>query len=288
MEGIQIEITNACLNQCSNCTRLIGHFEKPYFMDFDYFKQAVDSLENFPKMIGLMGGEPLLHPQFAEMCEYLHSKCPPDRCGLWSCFPESKVEHRNVIVKTFGNIFLNDHSRDDILHAPVLVSAKELCGDDINSMWYLIEHCWVQNFWSASINPHGAFFCEVAAALAMLFDKGQGWKVEPDWWEKIPKDFKTQMETYCPLCGCAMPLAKRSSTEEIDDISQDMLDMLIDSSPKLKRGEYILHTLQCALDIRTPATYKDERYRARIADKYGMFLMVNDKGYQTPYLRRNT
>ncbi len=143
METIQIEITNACINSCANCTRLIGHHTTPYFMTLDQFKEAVDSLLNFPRMVGIMGGEPLLHPQFVEMCEYLHSKLPPDKCGLWTCFPENKEGYRKIIVETFGNIFLNDHSRDDILHAPVLVSAKEVCEGDDDSMWYLVEHCWV-------------------------------------------------------------------------------------------------------------------------------------------------
>lgn len=285
METIQIEVTNACVNQCSNCTRLVGHHPKPYFMDMDYFKKAVDSLLNFPAMVGMMGGEPLLHPQFPAMCEYLSSKFPPAKCGLWTCLPEGKEHYREIIVKTFGNIFINDHSRDDVLHSPVLVPAREVCRGNYNAMWYLIDHCWVQNGWSASINPNGAFFCEVAASLSMLLGFKEGWKVEPDWWEKIPKDFASQMDTFCPLCGCAMPLKRRASIEGIDDISESMIAKIEKFSPKVKAGKYQLHNLSCAIDTRQPATYKDEKYRNKIADRYGMFLMVNERGYQTPYLR---
>lgn len=294
METIQIEITNACHNKCSNCTRLVGHHPNPYFMDFETFKFAVDSMENYPvarpgqaKLIGVMGGEPLLHPEFDKFCEYLQSKQPKEHCGLWTCFPKGKEKHREVICKTFGHIFLNDQSRPDILHGPVLVASKEL---DIEQWFkdYLINMCWVQNSWSASINPHGAFFCEVAAALSMLFDRdgeSLGWKVEPGWWKRVPKDFIDQMARYCQMCGCAMPLKKRESVDGKDDISPEMAKMLKEISPKLKRGEYIEHDKALCNDNRQMATYKDGKYRDEIAARYGLFLMNNQCGYQTPHLK---
>ena len=45
MRIIQIDITNACFHRCSNCTRFCGHHKKPFFMDFETFKRAVDSFE---------------------------------------------------------------------------------------------------------------------------------------------------------------------------------------------------------------------------------------------------
>lgn len=290
MDNIQIEITNRCFKSCSNCTRLVNHHPKPYFMDFEQLKEAVDSVLVYPKMVGLMGGEPLLHPEFERFCKYLHSKIPPERCGLWTCFPKGKEHYREVIVETFGNIFLNDQTRDDILHAPVLVASEEVPGEQ----WvkdYLINRCWVQNFWSASINPHGAFFCEIAAALSMLLETEQdngGWKVEPTWWTRVPKDFVKQMDRYCKLCGCAMPLKKRESMDGRDDISPKMFERLKDISPKIKRGECVVHDLQLCEDNRQPATYKDPKYREEIAARYGMFLYNNDRGFNTPCLIRDT
>ena len=286
MATVQIEITNFCRNSCSNCTRFCGHFKKPYFMDFDTFKKAVDSMQGFPNMIGLMGGEPLLHPHFEEFCEYLGSKVSPERCGLWTCFPEGKEHYREIICKTFKNIFLNDHSRDDIFHAPVLVAANELMRDKLY-MWYLIDHCWLQRSWSASINPRGAFFCECAAAMSMLFNFEKGWAVEPGWWKRTPKDFVSQMETYCPRCGMAMPLERRISRDGRDDISPNNLARLQGISPKIEAGRYIVHDLQPKQDTNPHATYKDEFYRKGIGDRYGIFLMDNERNFQTPYLKRN-
>lgn len=302
MDTIQIEVTNACDHRCSNCTRLVGHHRGPYFMRLEMFKEAVDSLlpvkENGAsasvRMVGVMGGEPLLHPQFGEICKYLSSKVPPERCGLWSCLPKGGERHREAIVKTFGNVFLNDQTRDDILHCPVLVPSKEVPLAEW-AKWVLINDCWVQNSWSASVNPHGAFFCEVAGALSMLLEKKEeslGWKVEPGWWLRTPKDYTAQVERYCALCGCAMPLAKRPSVDGVDDISPEMYERLRGMSPKIakyerEKGEkYPLHNLKLTSDQRQMATYKDAEYRAAIAKRYGMFLEVNERGFDTPYLLR--
>ena len=39
MDVIQIELTNACVNQCSNCTRLVGHAE-PFFIELEDFRRV--------------------------------------------------------------------------------------------------------------------------------------------------------------------------------------------------------------------------------------------------------
>ncbi|MCP4988357.1 MAG: radical SAM protein [Colwellia sp.] len=288
MDTIQIEITNHCHKRCSNCTRLCGHHPSPYFMGLDYFKKAVDTMVDYPNMTGIMGGEPLMHPQFEEMCEYLHSKIKPDQCGLWTCFPKGKEHYREIVAKTFGHIFLNDQSRSDILHGPILVASEEITTLTEFEKWYLINECWVQKYWSASITPHGAFFCEIAAALSSLFDDAkpiQAWDIESRWWEKIPKDFKEQMEKYCVKCGAAMPLKKRESVDGRDDISPGMLDKLKDVSPKLKQDKYIKHNLQLERDNRQSATYKDFDYRNDIAARYGMFLTINARRFWTPHLK---
>ena len=74
MSILEIDITNACMNSCSNCTRFCGHHSKPYFMDFETFKKAIDSLNGFEGLISIMGGEPLLHPEFERFISYLEEK----------------------------------------------------------------------------------------------------------------------------------------------------------------------------------------------------------------------
>lgn len=283
-DTIQIEITSFCQKNCANCTRFCHHYKKPWFMTLDYFKRSVDSMVGFKHMTGIMGGEPLMHPLFAEFCKYLNSKIPPEQTGLWTCFPEGKEHLGPIIADTFGAVFLNDHNRGDIIHCPFLVAIDEVVKDEMD-MWYLIDHCWAQRSWSASINPLGAYFCEIAASLAALFNDGEtAWPTEPGWFQKNPMDYTDQIRKWCPMCGGAVPLQWRISTEIVDDVSPGNLERLKKiGSPKIEKGEYVVHNLQMCQEKRQSATYKDEGYRQNIAARYGLFLALNQKGFMVPF-----
>jgi len=285
---IQIDTTNQCINRCSNCHHLCGHHEKPYFMTMDQFRRAADSLEGYPAIgkgiVGVIGGEPLLHNDFAEQCEYLRSMFPPEELGLWSCFPKGKEHYREDIVSTFGNIFINSHERNDILHCPTLVASGEVRGLEDWHRDYIVDKCWLQESWSPSIVGDRAYFCETAGCLGLLLGIDGGWAVEPGWWKRATKEFTDDINKHCHFCGVAMPLMKRISTEGIDDISPAMFERLKDTSPKIKAGKYQIHDLIPCNDNRQMATYKDVDYRNGIAKRYGMFLSQNDKKYLTPHL----
>ncbi len=128
---IQIELTSACVLRCSNCTRFCGTHQVPFFIEEGLFRQAIDSLVDYSvqphALVGFMGGEPMLHPKFADFCRYAQTRIPREKLGLWSTFPDSPNyrKHAQLICDTFGNILLNDHSRDDILHAPVLMASED-------------------------------------------------------------------------------------------------------------------------------------------------------------------
>ena len=60
MQIILIDVTNACTERCSNCTRFCGNHKKPFFMTYETFKRGVDSMEGFGGLFALIGGEPTL------------------------------------------------------------------------------------------------------------------------------------------------------------------------------------------------------------------------------------
>lgn len=320
---IQIELTSACVLKCSNCTRFCGTHKVPFFLEEDEFKAAIDSLVDYAKLphalVGFMGGEPLLHPKFAEFCEYAATKIPREKLGLWSTFPsgDKYAGYRDIIVKTFGNILLNDHSRDDILHAPVLMASEEffqkpcenakdgkcdesckLCQGkgtvtDMRELLLATDHCWVQESWSSAINPKGAWFCEIAAALSEMFDGPEGWKVEPGWWKRTPIEFQKQREWACSKCGAAMPIKRiRNSQDPRDDVSPGNLERLKKiGSKKVKRGEYEVRD-KFEFDNNLlknhgypNQTYKEMQYRQNIASKYGILLIMNKRGYWEPTIK---
>ena len=178
MTIIQIEVTNACWLKCSNCTRHVGHHKNPFFMELDYIEKAIDSLEGFEGNIGIMGGEPTLHPKFDEICKLVQKKIPRRKREFWtSGFQWAKK--KDIILETWDKdrIAYNEHSTPGGKHTPLLVSIDEVV-EDKKLMWQMIDNCWIQSQWSASITPKGGFFCEVAASLDYLLDGPGGYEIE--------------------------------------------------------------------------------------------------------------
>ena len=305
MEFIQIDITNACNLRCSNCTRFCGNHAKPFFMDFDTFKRAVDSMEGFEGVVGIIGGEPTLHPDFERFASYMKEKFGtpsggdtllyPQKdfihsiherefdsevlrtrvdgshymkkhgAGLWSNMSATYRKYYEIIQDTFSVEYLNDHLNPSF-HQPGLFSRKDLNIPD--DEWFkLRDRCWIQNTWSATITPKGAFFCEVAAALDMLFDGPGGWKIEPGWWKRRPEDFTDQLH-WCEICGFALEgrTFTRDSQEETDDVSPTVFEMLKKTnSPKMKSGHINLVSISNGIiDEKT----KPEDKRFVVGDRY--------------------
>lgn len=246
---IQIDITNACQRRCSNCTRFCGHFKRPFFMGVDQFKRAVDSLQTYKGMVGVMGGEPTIHPQFGEMVDYINARrpdpdpgtkiyepfvswnekhadilqCKPWKKGLWTGLGTGFVRHHERIMRSFRYMCVNDH-RGGCSHAALLMPRKDLGIPDAEWERYR-NACWIQHKWSASITPRGAYFCEVAAALANVFGGPDGWKVEDGWWQRTMKDFGDQL-SLCEMCSACLPVPCNIDAEETDLVSPGMLDRL--------------------------------------------------------------
>lgn len=240
---IQIEITNACINQCANCTRCVGHHPKPFFMDMKTVEEALDSLGGFQGEVGIMGGEPLLHPQFKEICELLVKKVPDRRRrGLWtSGFNWDK--HEDTIKATFDKdlIVYNEHSTDGGIHQPLLVAMKDVISDK-SLREELKDNCWIQRRWeTCSVTPYGVYFCEVAAALDILLNEGKNAvPIASNWWKNI-KVFKDQYQI-CDQCGAPIPIGGVSDRATFDLISPSNLKKLkAINSPKVIDGNYALY-----------------------------------------------
>lgn len=270
MRIIEIDITNACDKRCSNCTRLCGHQRKPFFMDYETFKRAVDSLDGYQGIRSMMGGEPTLHPEFERFIRYLGSKFPkrenpliyPQKDfikkiheielnnfrmindgveridivgpGMFSNMGVSYKRHYEIISDILPFQGLNDHL-NPIYHQTALITRKELGISD--EEWIpMRDACWIQNEWSAGITPKGCFFCEVAGVLDMLLDGPGGWPIEPGWWKRTPDQFGDQLH-WCEICGFALDTFTRDSAEEIDDMSPEWYERLKKlKSPKLASG----------------------------------------------------
>lgn len=239
---IQIEITNACHLSCANCSRLVGHHRKPFFMTPQQVRDAIASLDGFPGRVGMMGGEPALHPDFVEICKIYQEMIPDKRRReLWTAGYKWE-EYRDVIRETFEDdlVHYNDHSKpEEGWHQPLLISIDEVVEDKLK-MWKLIDNCWVQRRWSASITTKGAYFCEVAAAIDHALSGPGGWKIEKDWWKRIDEDYAEQKKRTCLRCSAALPLAAIPNNHMSSDMmSKGNLELLQKAdSPKVKAKRF--------------------------------------------------
>ncbi len=239
----QIDITSACNLSCANCTRMVGHTRPGYFMSTECFIDAVASLDGFPGRIGIMGGEPALHPKFSDILAIFRDMVPDRRKREFWTSGWNWHKHAGEINATFDAdlIAYNDHTQHDGKHQPLLVAVGEVVEDRVLRA-ELIDACPFQASWSPSIRNNGAFFCEIAGALSDLMGVN-GWPIEKGWWNKTPEQFKDQVDTFCNRCGGCLPLEAHSDGRggrdgpTVDLVSQGNLDMLLmASSPKAKAG----------------------------------------------------
>lgn len=204
---IQIEVTNRCHLSCRHCTRHVGLHAKTFDMSLDDIKRAIDCTLDSPCRIGIMGGEPVVHPEFEAICRIVQERIPLERREFWTAgFRWNRYEA--LIKETFARINFNNHIAYDGRHTPLLVALDEVV-DDPELRAELIDSCPFQARWSASITPKGGFFCEIAASMDWLFDGPGGWPIEPGWWKRGVADYASQIEASCGKCGGCIPMPKQ-------------------------------------------------------------------------------
>lgn len=268
----QIDVTTRCAFQCSGCTRMIGHVPVRD-MDLETFKRAVDSLEGFPGMIGVIGGEPLLWPHFEEATEYLVAKtggrasrrAPANqpivnltdfllsnygnigvKRGVFTSLPPNTIQHWEQIVESYPFIGFNTHENAG-LHQQFLIAGNELPISKERRL-ELIKDCWVNKFWSCSITPQGCWPCEVMGTLAHAFEgpgPKQGWSIEKDWWKRPVSEW-SEMCKWCDICGAAMDVPRLLATDRREIVSSSNYERLKRmGSRKVARGEVEIFNADC-------------------------------------------
>lgn len=213
-EGVlQIHITRACDLSCFHCTQGSNLGGKPVMMSLENFEQACASLKGYFGVVGIFGGNPVMHPQFAEICKIMRKYIPYEQRGLWCNHPRGKGD---VCRITFNpaysnlNVHLSREAHDefcsswpeakrfvkgldpswpeakgkspeivgDSRHGPPFVALKDVIADE-EERWNLIKNCDVNKYWSSMLcqvkGQLRAFFCELAGAQAMLHENDEGY-----------------------------------------------------------------------------------------------------------------
>lgn len=227
---LQIWVTRACDRSCYHCTQGSNFAGDPGSITVDQFAAACESLRDYFGVVGVFGGNPTLHPQFADLCRVMRETIPWERRGLWSNHPRG---HGTVCAVTFNPAHSNlnvhqskdawdEFARDwsecrpylkgldaDSRHAPPFVAMKDVIADEAERV-RLIESCDVNQRWSALIGVFRgqlrAWFCELAGAQAMLHQHDldypdTGVPVTPGWWKSDRAAFAHQIDKHCHECG---------------------------------------------------------------------------------------
>lgn len=245
-----IELTNFCEKACVYCSRWRRHLrpDQYFYMGLDEIEQALEvlmptkkSAHAWPSRIGIIGGEPTLHPEFVEICDLLRHRAPAAKYGLWTYGGPRFVEYKPLIDKTFAFIALNEHNESQIAvckHQPATIASGEVIDDPY--LWrQLIDNCWVQLNWCPSIARDRAFFCEVAYGIDHLFGLDGGWPVDYNWFMKTPDQFRDQVDKYCHLCGMAVPFTRQLLKDEKEIVTPGLLQMMRDRGLKRTSDRWV-------------------------------------------------
>jgi hypothetical protein len=255
MQVICIDITNKCDLACSNCTRLLANQDSLWEMTPDNFRRAVRSLEGYPGIIAIIGGNPVMHRNFAELCDIFVAEVPNKKQrGLWT---NNVFKHSDRAKEVFGIFNLNPHGEergiaslkdlkklgwyheDHSSHSPLLTAGKDLFEEA--EMWDRISKCDVNHEWSASIVQNKgrlrAYFCEVAASFDLARGTDHGIEPVPGWWRRNVSTFEDQVAHFCPGCGVPAKLKGHMDFEEVDTYSHSNADLALKSA---ERGRKIV------------------------------------------------
>lgn len=219
----QLCVTSLCwpktpdgtLTGCSNCTRLLAHEKKRYFMTPEQFSKCVMVARDFiyeskpcpqgrkMKVLGIFGGEPLMSPYFPDYVTILCDLVPePEHRGLWT-----SLDWKNYVHPRYGNAewlvnkllngdgklerkgFLNWNMHTEQNHCEHhgnLIAIEEMIPDK-KEMWSLINKCWLNRDWSAcyALDKEGEpkfYFCELASSFDRVMGLGTGLDVTPYIW----------------------------------------------------------------------------------------------------------
>src|SRR5690349_17967563 len=107
MKIICINITNKCDLACSNCFQLLENQDALWEMSLQNFRIAARSLDGFPGVIAVVGGNPTMHRNFLELCEIFVEEVPNKKQrGLWT---NNVFRYNEITEKVFGVFHLNPH-----------------------------------------------------------------------------------------------------------------------------------------------------------------------------------
>lgn len=234
---LQIEVTSRCRRRCVQCTRLCHHRLPAQQWEMTP-EELCDALihcrrEWAGRKIGIIGGEPTIHPQFPALCEQVLSLWtrPGWWAGLWTSGGPFYERHRALIERAFTWIAMNDKAGPDCLHQRLLVASRDAVPDPALRR-RIQDACWVQRDWSPTICASGVWFCEVAASISrVLWPEVRGWALDEPWGTYGPDQYEGQRRA-CDWCGMCLPQPRYHVDSGVEVVSASWEELLGDKLRK--------------------------------------------------------
>jgi len=236
------------------------------FISLENYERAVVSLKDYFGVVGMFGGNPVIHPQFSELCHILSKHIPFRRRGIWCNHPLGEgLRLRDTFNPHCSNLNVhgnyeayNEFKRDwplsrpvglkPSLHSPVYGTPPT----PEENRWEHIAACDINKYWSAMIGQFRgearAWFCEIAGSQAMLNQSDPsypdtGLPVTNDWWRRPMTDFSQQVDQHC--LNCLVPYRCAGLLDNSDETEKTTKEYVNIYLPKRRKQVEIVSDMEC-------------------------------------------
>jgi hypothetical protein len=196
MINMELNITLQCNMACPNCNRLCHVYrDRTEHMKLEQIQKFIDQIRNSDGVhkLKILGGEPLLHPQFAEVYNII---LPAVKDGA---IQQIKIETNQTIpypkVEEHKNITWHGRSQARKKHQPALWSPIDL-GFKTNPYCKQIGTC------GFSLDKYGYLPCSLAIMISRLYGVTHLYRYE------LPTE-AWGLNELCKHCVFSMPKAWR-------------------------------------------------------------------------------
>jgi hypothetical protein len=201
MGKLEILLTTRCNLYCFNCDISCRQAPSDSYMSIGQIQKFIhESLDTnwLWTRIRLLGGEPLLHPQFLEIIKLFegYKKIKPS-CRIEVTTNGFGVEVNEMLTRLPSWCDVGNTRKKTVIHdfssfniAPV--DLKEYKNDDFSGACIVTQYCGI------GLSMHGFYPCAVGAGIDRVCGFDIGIKELPS---INGSRLKTQLETLCGYCG---------------------------------------------------------------------------------------
>jgi hypothetical protein len=165
MINLELHITLKCNSACPNCNRLCNIYrDRTEHMSIEQIQKFIDQAKNNGGInkLKVLGGEPLLHPQFVEIYNILASAT---KDGIINYI---KIESNKTVtipkVERYNSVWWKGRPQSKKKHLPFLWSPK-----DLGVVKGAQPNCRVVRRCGYSLDKYGYLPCSCAIMISRLF-----------------------------------------------------------------------------------------------------------------------